>query len=73
MARGRKAALSLDEQLAKMNTEIENMESSLKEMKKAKKDLEDQIKQARLAELDELIAASGKSFEEVKEMLGCKE
>ena len=69
MARGRKASLSLDEQLAKMNTEIDNMESSLKEMKKAKKDLEDQIKQARLAELDEIIAEKGLSFEEVKELL----
>ena len=68
MARGRKA-LSLDEQLAKITTEIENMESSLKEMKKAKKDLEDQIKQARLTELDELISEKGLSFEEVKELL----
>ena len=71
MARGKK--LSLDEQLAKITTEIENMESSLKEMKKAKKDLEDQIKQARLAELDELISEKGLSFEEVKKMLGCEE
>ena len=68
MARGRKA-LSLDEQLAKITTEIENMESSLKEMKKAKKDLEDQIKQARLAELDEIISEKGLSFDEVKELL----
>ena len=68
MARGRKS-LSLDEQLAKITTEIENMESSLKEMKKAKKDLEDQIKQARLAELDDLITEKGLSFEEVKELL----
>ena len=68
MARGRKA-LSLNEQLAKITAEIENMESSLKEMKKAKKDLEDQIKQARLAELDELISEKGLSFEEVKELL----
>ena len=73
MARGRKAALSLDEQLAKMNTEIDNMESSLKEMKKAKKDLEDQIKQARLSELDDIISERGLSFEEVKKMLGCEE
>ena len=69
MARGRKASLSLDEQLAKMNTEIDNMESSLKEMKKAKKDLEDKIKQARLAELDDIISEKGLSFEEVKELL----
>ena len=69
MARGRKASLSLDEQLTKITTEIENMESSLKEMKKAKKDLEDQIKQSRLAELDEIISEKGLSFEEVKELL----
>ena len=68
MARGRKS-LTLDEQLAKITTEIENMESSLKEMKQAKKDLEEQIKQARLAELDEIISENGLSFEEVKELL----
>ena len=72
MARGRKS-LSLDEQLEKITEEIDNMESSLKEMKKAKKDLEEQIKQARLAELDEIISEKGLSFEEVKKMLGCKE
>ena len=72
MARGRKAALTLDEQLEKITTEIENMESSLKEMKKAKKDLEDQIKQARLAELDDIISEKGLSFEEVKELLNKK-
>ena len=68
MARGRKS-LTLDEQLAKITTEIENMETSLKEMKQAKKELEDQIKQTRLAELDELISEKGLSFEEVKELL----
>lgn len=69
MARGRKS-LSLDEQLSKITTEIENMESSLKEMKKAKKDLEEQIRQARLSELDDIISEKGLSFEEVKKMLG---
>ena len=72
MARGKKK-LTLDEQLAKITTEIENMENSLKEMKQAKKDLEYQIKQARLAELDDIISEKGLSFEEVKKMLGCKE
>lgn len=72
MARGRKS-LSLDEQLEKITAEIDNMESSLKEMKKAKKDLEEQIKQSRLAELDDLITEKGLSFEEVKKMLGCEE
>ena len=69
MARGRKAALTLDEQLEKITTEIDKMETSLKEMKKAKKDLENQIKQARLSELDEIISEKGLSFEEVKELL----
>ena len=73
MARGRKAALTLDEQLVKITTEIENMESSLKEMKKAKKDLENQIKQARLSELDDIISEKGLSFDEVKKMLGYEE
>ena len=68
MARGRKS-LTLDEQLAKITTEIENMESSLKEMKQAKKDLEEQIKQARLAELDEIITEKGLTFEQVRELL----
>ena len=68
MARGRKS-LTLDEQLAKITTEIENMELSLKEMKKAKKDLEDQIRQTRLAELDEIITEKGLTFEQVRELL----
>ena len=72
MARGRKS-LSLDEQLEKITTEIDKMETSLKEMKQAKKDLEEQIKQARLTELDDLISEKGLSFEEVKKMLGCEE
>ena len=48
---------------------VHNMESSLKEMKKAKKELEDQIKQAKLSELDDIISEKGLSFEEVKELL----
>ena len=72
MARGRKAVLSLDEQLVKITTEIDNMETSLKEMKKTKKDLENQIKQARLSELDDIISEKGLSFEEVKELLNKK-
>lgn len=68
MARGRKN-LTLDEQLAKITAEIENMEESLKEMKKAKKDLEEQIRQTRLSELDELIRDKGINLEDLKEML----
>lgn len=68
MARGKKN-LTLEEQLEKTTTEIENMENSLKEMKKAKKELEEQMHQARLSELDEIIKEKGLSFDELKEML----
>ena len=71
MARGKK--LSLDEQLAKITTEIENMENSLKEMKQTKKELEEQIRQAQLAELNDLINERGLTFEEVKKMLSGEE
>ena len=73
MARGRKSTLTLDEQLEKITAEIENMESSLKELKSAKKKLEEQIRMNRLAELDELITASGKSIDEIKEFLSTEE
>lgn len=73
MARGRKPALKLDEQLEKITAEIENMETSLKELKGAKKDLEEQIRMNRLAELDELITASGKSIDDIKELLSTEE
>ena len=72
MARGRKS-LSLDEQLEKITTEIDNMESSLKEMKQTKKELEEQIRQAKLSELNDLINERGLTFEEVKKMLSNKE
>ena len=71
MARGKK--LSLDEQLEKITNEIENMESSLKEMKQTKKELEEQIRQAQLSELNDLINERGLTFEEVKKMLSGEE
>jgi chaperonin cofactor prefoldin len=68
MARGRKS-LTLEEQLSKITTEIENMEMSLKELKKAKRELEEQIRINRLTELDDLIVASGKSWDEIRELI----
>lgn len=73
MAQGIKHALTLDEQLQKITAEIENMESSLIELKSAKKDLGEQIRMNRLAELDELITASGKSIDEIIELLSIEE
>ena len=69
MARG-KRSYTLVEQLERTTSEIEDLEIQLKELKRSKKELEEQIKLNRLSELDKLIAASGKSFEEIKEFLG---
>ena len=68
MARGKKK-LTLDEQLAKVTSEIEITEATLTELKTTKKELEEQIHQQRLSELDELIQEKGLSFDELKEML----
>ena len=72
MARGRKK-LSLDEQLEQIIIEIQNTENSLNEMKQKKKELEEKIKQQQLNELNDLIAAKGLTFDEVKRMLENKE
>ena len=40
-----------------------------REMEQAKEELQDQIKQARLSELDELISEKGLTFEDVRAAL----
>ena len=72
MPRGRKS-LTLDEQLAKITEEIDNMEESLKKLKATKKDLEEQIKLNRLSELDDLIRQNGMSIEDIKNILNERE
>ena len=69
MARGRKKALTLNEQLEKIVSEIEETEERLEELKDKKGELEGQIKMNRIAELDDFISSRGLSIEEVKEML----
>ena len=46
------------------------MESAVEKLKYQNTELEEQIKQAKLAELYNLISASGKSFDEVKALIG---
>lgn len=70
MARGKKN-LTLDEQLIKTISEIENTEILLKELKDTKKELEERIHQEKLCELDKMIQERGLSFDEIKEIL-CK-
>ena len=72
MAWGRKS-LSLDEQLVKINIEIDKLENSLKELKQSKKTLEEQIKMNKLTELDELISEKGLSLDDVKKLLEHKD
>ena len=69
MARGRKKALTLDEQLEQVVSEIEATEKKLKELKNTKKELDEQLKANRIADLDEFITSHGLSIEDVKEML----
>ena len=69
MARGRKKALTLDEQLEKVASEIKETEKRLEELKDKRDELEEQIKMNRIAELDDFISSRGLSIDEVKEML----
>lgn len=69
MARGRKKALTPDEQLTKVIQEIEATEIQLKELKNKKKELEEQIRANRISELDAFISSHGLSIEDVKELL----
>ena len=69
MPRPKKIILTPEEQLEKLISDIEAAKATLKEMEQQKKVLEVQIKMNRLSELDELITASGKSFDDVKALL----
>ena len=68
MARGKKN-LTLEEELAKITEQIDVMESALQKLKIHKAELEEKVKQAQLAELYDMIMQSGKSFEEIKEII----
>lgn len=69
MARGKKN-LTLEEELAKITEQIDVMESALHKLKIHKAELEEKVKQAQLAELYDMIMQSGKSFEEIKTLIG---
>lgn len=69
MARKKKVILTPEEELNQIITDIETAEENLKALKKVKKDLEEKVKMDRLAALDDMIQKSGKSYDEVKELL----
>lgn len=69
MARGRKKVLSLDEQLEQIENELVEKDQELKELKAKKKQIEAEIKNQKNEELLALIQESGKSIDEVRELL----
>ena len=69
MPRGRKKALTDEELVVKLTEDIAQAEADLKELKAQKKEVEDRIKAAQLAELNDIIKESGRTFDEVREML----
>lgn len=68
MAR-RKNPATLEEQLEKVNADIEATREKLSKLKNKKKELEKKIKMNRLTELDKLLSSEGKTVEDVKDML----
>ena len=58
-----------EEQLEKLNSDIEITENALKEMKQLRKELEIQVKTHQLEELYNIILSSGKTLDEIKNMI----
>lgn len=69
MARKKKVILTPEEELNQIIADIDQTKETLKSLEKSKKALEEKIKMDRLATLDEIIQKSGKSYDEVKELL----
>lgn len=69
MARKKKIILTPEEELNQIIADIDQTKETLKSLEKSKKALEEKIKMDRLATLDEIIQQSGKSYDEVKELL----
>lgn len=68
MARRKKPA-TLEEQLEKINADIETCKEKLSKLRRNKKELEEKIKINRLTELYKLLDSEGKTVEDVKDML----
>lgn len=68
MSRTKKNA-NIAEQIKNVEVQIEKAEKELKDLKKQKAELLDQKKRQDLESLYQMISESGKTIEEVKEML----
>lgn len=71
MPRGhkKKENLTIDQQIEKINAEIQELNEQIKGKKEILKDLEKQKKDEMLSTLADALAKSGKSVEEVLDML----
>lgn len=69
MPRGIRKTMSTKEKLQQVTEAIAAKENEIKELRAEKKELEKKIKDEELADLYAIISNSGKTIEEVKEML----
>lgn len=69
MARGRKRAITTDEEIKNLITEIEQKETELSQLKERLAVAHDTQKRERLDEIYEMMIASGKTFDDIKRML----
>lgn len=72
MPRGRKKQenILLEEKLADVTEQIEKVETTLKELRRQKKEIEQQIEERKKEQLYKAVIKSGKTIEEILEVLG---
>lgn len=72
MPRGRKKQenILLEEKLADVTEQIEKVETMLKELRRQKKEIEQQIEERKKEQLYKAVIESGKTIEEILEVLG---
>lgn len=75
MPRGRKRQenASLEERLADVIAQIGRAEDTLKDLRRHRKDIEKQLEEQKKEQLYKAVIASGKTIEEVMEVLGRKD
>ena len=72
MARGRRKAVSnltLDEQVASIQAEIDNLAEKMKDAKARKKELQDKISEREKEDVYRVFIQSGKTLEDLKVLL----
>ena len=72
MPRGRKKQenILLEEKLADVTEQIERVETTLKELRRQKKEIEQQIEERKKEQLYKAVIETGKTIEEILEVLG---